>query len=83
MIAHRKPEPVSMEELQWSIGEAGIDTGLAHVTHNGSLIAISQYCKVYVLAGHDQLTKLYEEGARTAPVIYIDQDMLDIARMDD
>jgi hypothetical protein len=84
IIHYKKPEMVSMQELEWDVAKSPtVDAPLlAELGANYPLIAIRDYCKVHVLVGKERLRRLHSQGATEAPVLFIDQDMLDIARVE-
>lgn len=78
-----KPEPVSMKLLEWCVIDTkGLDPQrLAKADTNIPLIAVREKNKIYVLDGNHRLRKLYDEQAEKAMVKFINQDILDAARV--
>lgn len=84
MISHRTPEVVPMEEVQWNLGGKPELSGprVATAPTVYPLVGIRDYCKTHILIGDHRLQKLHSKGAKEVSIIFVDQDMLDIARMD-
>lgn len=89
MIHHKRPETVAMEHIDQHIDDALPKETIAQADTTIPLIGIregrgtlsGEY--TYILEGQDRLKKLHDQGNNSAQVIFIDQDILDIARVSD
>lgn len=84
MIRHRKPETISMDLIVENnlMDVAKLNKKrLAAADTKHPLIAIREGKNIFVLDGNHRLRKLFDEGAEEVQVIFIDQDILDIARV--
>ncbi|BAW19302.1 putative RNA polymerase beta prime subunit [Ralstonia phage RP31] len=81
---HIKPETVKMSDVEWNVKDAK-DLDAERVKNADTqfpLIAIREKGKIYVLDGNHRLRKLYDQGVKEVQIKFIDQDTLDIARLD-
>lgn len=89
MINHREPEMVSMHSIDHHVKE-DLEPARVHAADlNTSLIGYREGAgmlsgeMIFIVDGDYQLKKFYDQGAAEVPVIFIDQDTLDIARVGD
>ena len=85
MIHHKKPETVNMKDVLWNVKEIKeLDKArLNNADTKFPLIGIREKGKIYILDGNHRLRKLHDQGASSVQVIFIDQSILDIARVGD
>lgn len=83
MSAAIKPETVTMKHLEWCVVKDLDPQRVANADTSVPLIAIREKGVVYVLDGNHRLRKLHDQGAQSAQVKFITQDILDIARLND
>lgn len=78
------PQIVKMKEVQWNVKDLPeLDAHRLHaVDLTTALIGIREKGKIYILDGNHRLRRLYDNGMTEVSVRFIDQGMLDIARVD-
>ncbi len=75
------PEKVDMSELKWCVDKNLDKKRVAAADTSHPLIALREDGIVYVCDGNHRLVKLFNEGATSAMVIFIDHDILKKARV--
>lgn len=83
LAQHIKPVTVKMKGLLWNVkDQSELDASrLAKADTAYPLIAIREGGLIYVLDGNHRLRKLYDQGAAQTQVIFINQAILGVARL--
>ena len=89
MVRHRTAEYVGMSQLDQYVDDT-LDQNRVSVTDIARPLFVMQDGQgmlsgkfIKILDGKHRLKKLYDQGSDAVQVIFVDQDMLDIARLDD